>query len=138
MRAMIALLLLGLGSVAAPRPSRIEGHVHYPACFPPSDLAVCAATTDGTTERCTSRFSMTELGIHYRLEVPAGTYLVYATSETYFPGYRAHFSRAVVCGLSTECRDHAPIPVTVEPGQTVRHIDPDDWFAPVRPPPPSV
>ncbi len=38
-------------------------------------------------------------------------------------------SVAVPCGLNVSCADHRPIPVEVEPGRTVTHIDPCDFYS---------
>jgi hypothetical protein len=126
---IIALLLLGSDPAG-----RIRGHAHFPACFPPPDLQVCAEGTDGSST-CTSKLVLTEVGLAYTLEVPPGWYLVYSASESTLPGYRAYYSEAVVCGLSVECDDHEPIPIEVRPNETVSGIDPDDWFAPKEPVP---
>lgn len=134
----LLLLPRALGAPNAPlvTPGAIEGHVHYPACFgPPEDLEICAEALGGGAEACTGELTATRAGFRYRLEVPPGRYLVYATTEE-MPGRRAYFSRHVVCGLSVDCRDHTPVPVHVEPGETVTGIDPDDWFGPPEPTPP--
>lgn len=113
----------------------IEGHVHYPACFgPPEDLTVCAEGAGSDATFCTRTLTLTETGFRYRLEVPAGRYLVYSITQE-IPDRRAFYSRHVVCGLSVDCPDHTPLPVVVEPGETTTGVDPDDWFAPPEPPP---
>ena len=129
MKALIATALLLIGSALGPNTGQIRGHVRYPACMPPEDLQVCAERNDGW-HRCVDATELTEAGVAYTLDVPAGNYLVYSTSETYFPGYRAYYSKAVRCGLTIECHDHDPIQVRVRAGQIVKNIDPDDWFAP--------
>lgn len=106
----------------------IRGHVHYPGCFPPNDLTVCAEPVGRGRTRCT-RPIVSEVEITYQLRVPPGRWLVYSTAESMLGDRRAYFSRAVPCGLSIHCHDHTPIPVDVSRGQTVTGVDPDDWWA---------
>jgi hypothetical protein len=98
--------------------------------MPPADLQVCAERTDGFSS-CTSKLTLTEIGLAYSLVVPPGRYRVYSASESTRAGYRAYFSKAVLCGLRIGCEDHEPIPVDVRANKTVSGVDPDDWFAPI-------
>jgi len=122
---IIALLLIGSDPTG-----RIRGHVHFPACMPPTDLQVCAERSDGFSH-CTSKLMLTEIGLAYTLEVPPGRYLVYSKSESTRPGHRAYFTAAVRCGLHLGCVDHDPISIEVRANKTVSGVDPDDWFAPI-------
>ncbi len=59
--------------------------------------------------------------------LPTGTYYVVA----YLPDtdqLRAGYTKAVPCGLSVECSDHALIPVEVTAGTATEGIDPGDWY----------
>jgi hypothetical protein len=130
--ACVTLLLFAQIGFASFRASaelgNIRGRVHYPACFAPEDLTICAESSDGRV-RCTQP-TIDDIEITYQLEVPAGRWVVYALTDSTLPGRRGWFSRAVKCGLSVECEDHTPIVVEVKSGQTVRGVDPDDWFGP--------
>lgn len=106
----------------------VTGPVLFPGCAPPDDLQVCAATTPGAAPvACTSaRPRHGQEG--YRLQLPPGSYVVYARSPSVQAGLRAYFSNAVLCGLSVECKDHAPIQVHLRPGQVRRGVAPADWY----------
>ena len=121
---IIALLLIGSDPTG-----RIRGHVHFPACMPPTDLEVCAERKDGFTS-CTTKLRLTEMGMAYTLEVPPGRYLVYSKSESTRPRFRAYFTNAVKCGLHLGCVDHVPAWIEVRPNKTLDGVDPDDWFVP--------
>jgi hypothetical protein len=65
-------------------------------------------------------------------ELAPGKYFVVAyllnpgkTDPTYGGGY----SRAVTCGLTAKCTDHALLEVVVKPGEVTGNIHPADWNA---------
>jgi hypothetical protein len=128
----IAVLGVALfcGSFFVPTRGLIEGRATYPACIPPADLEVCAEKVDARDRICTTDFAWTPEGAAFLMDVPAGTWLVYATAKTDLPGVRAYYSRAVVCGLGVECEDHTPIPVEVRAGGIVSDVRPSDWYTP--------
>lgn len=115
----------------------IEGSLSYPSEFIP-EMKICAEIPKSGEKICTTdqiksgRFAN---GVGYRLEVPAGTYQVYATlsdakkiGADSFENYRAYYSEFVTCGLSYGCPSHVPINVAVKAGETVSKIDPTDWY----------
>lgn len=107
----------------------IEGSLSYPSEFIPEDMKVCAENQSTKEVQCTSQHIQNPkytYGVGYMLEVPAGTYLVYAS----LPGddYQAHYSEFVTCGLSVDCPSHEPIPVEIKAGETVSNIDAVDWY----------
>jgi hypothetical protein len=108
------------------REGRIRGEVHYPACFAPGDLVVCAEATTGEVH-CTS--PKLEDRITYELTVPRGLWYVFAATASMIPHRRAYYTRAVECGMQAECIDHRPILIQVESGKTTEEVNPDDWYA---------
>ena len=62
---------------------------------------------------------------NFSLELPAGTYYAYAWVPQYQVG--GIYSEKVLCGDSVECADHSPARITLEPGQSLDHIDICDW-----------
>jgi hypothetical protein len=109
----------------------IRGRVHYPACFAPEDLRVCAEPIDETGQRearCVAPTIRKE-EITYELSVTPGEWIVYAKADESVPGHRAYYTHAVSCGLRVECSDHTPIAIRVSKGEIVDGVDPDDWWA---------
>lgn len=109
----------------------IEGSLSYPSEGIPPSLKICADDVANANTYC--MYSKIEdskyvYGIGYKLPVPAGTYHVYAASD--IAGYNGLYSEFVTCGMdANNCKSHAYINVTVDNGQTVKDIDPADWYA---------
>lgn len=116
-----------LSPVPAPTASGIlEGSLGYPSDLIPR-LVVCADNLVSGDRYCTDTRLESDrytYGVGYRLEVPAGTYHVFARESQ----LHAYYSPAVACGLKLDCTDHQPLSVTVLAGQTTTGIDPIDWF----------
>lgn len=106
----------------------IKGSLGYPSEYIP-EMKVYAQNlnTDITYSVATSTNQQ-----QYQLEVPAGSYYVYAmlvdAGETSFESYRAYYSEFVTCGMSVDCDSHDPITVTVASSETKTGIDPIDWY----------
>jgi hypothetical protein len=111
---------------AAPKTGKIAGSLSYPSDYIPEDMQVCAEDTASKEVTCKGGFG----GDSYEMELPFGTYEVYARTDDYGGGYRAYYNVAVICGLKIVCRDRDPIKVEVKGGNTVSGIDPVDWYAP--------
>lgn len=108
----------------------IEGTLSYPSQFIPEDMQICAEDTNSADKYCTDEHiadSKYTTGFGYQLDVPAGTYNVYAYLQS-DPEYRAYYNEFVTCGLSVDCESHQVIDVEVEAGETVSGIDPGDWY----------
>lgn len=106
----------------------IEGSLGYPSEFIPP-LKICAENLVTQMQRCTEAHIKDvkyQHGVGYRIEVPPGTYHVFANDTE----KNAYFSSAVNCGLKLGCNNHQPIAVTVHSGQTLTDIDPTDWYNP--------
>ncbi len=105
----------------------IRGLLSFPSEFIPDDMEVCAEPIGAGTEICTTEHIAGARGYTYELEVPAGSYYVYAVVPSYNPNYKAYYNEFVACG-EWGCDDHTPIEVEVEAGEIVEGIDPGDWY----------
>lgn len=113
----------------------IEGSLGYPSDFIP-EMSVCAVETKTKESHCTMKMVENEsfmYGIGYSLEVPVGSYQVYAQLENnentgFDKNYQAYYSKFVTCGMSIECDSHKPITVKIKGGETLSGIDPQDWY----------
>ena len=56
-----------------------------------------------------------------------GTYHVVAYPKEY--AVSGGYTKAVPCGLSVDCKDHALIDVVVNPGEATKGIEVKDWYA---------
>lgn len=118
----------------------IEGSLSYPGEFIP-ELEVCAENIKTAEEFCT--YEQIEdkkymYGYGYKIEVPEGSYQVYAQlieteDEDAYADYKAYYSEFVTCGLEYDCPSHNPITVEVSAGETVTDVDPHDWYADLEP-----
>jgi hypothetical protein len=136
--------LLGLllqpcpGASAPPGGGVIEGSLSYPSEFIPDDMTICAENMATQEIFCTNKHlegKKYRYKVGYKVEVPPGDYQVYAQlpdparhGAGYARDYRAYYSEFVKCGMTEKCPSHAPILVRVKSGQTVRGIDPMDWY----------
>lgn len=118
----------------APSPSRlsgtIEGSISYPSEAIPEDLRICAETLQGQTIACTDKKindPKYTYGVGYRLEIIPGEYYIYATVPS-LSDYKAYYNEFVTCGLSVNCPSHKKIIVSVDSGETIKKIDPQDWY----------
>ncbi|MBZ9569406.1 hypothetical protein KJA16_00605 [Patescibacteria group bacterium] len=136
---IVVIIVAGLGywiyqAVSTPKEETrfgtIEGSLSYPSEFIPPDMKVCAENVETEELYCTEEHikdSKYTYGEGYKVEVPAGNYYVSATTEM-IKGYKAYYSEFVTCGFNPDCLSHEPVLVTVEAGQTITSIDPQDWY----------
>lgn len=110
----------------------IKGQIGYPAEESPKQT-VCAENINNSKDvHCVDVKGGKELA--YSLEVPAGTYNVYAKivdTEGTQTEVRAYYNEFVKCGLSADCPEsgHSKyIDVEVANGQTVSGVNPTDWY----------
>ncbi len=111
-------------------PGSISGNLTYPADTMPALYVV--ALQVGTR---TSQYIITQPGqMTYEIDnLPPGSWniIAYTVGGGGFPaGLAGGYTKAVPCGLATECADHSLIDVVVAPGQHVSDINPGDWYAP--------
>jgi hypothetical protein len=111
---------------AAPKAGKIAGSLSYPSDYLPDDLEVCAEETTSGEVTCKGGFKDNS----YVVELPVGTYHVWARTDDYEAGYRAYYNEAVRCGLDVTCADRSAINVAVKAGETITGVDPADWYAP--------
>ena len=116
----------------------IEGSVAYPSeDGNPSDMKIYA---ENITTQKTYMVPLSTVNepntftdeTKYKIEVPAGTYYVYAMTS-HMKGredYMSYYSEFVTCGLNVKCPSHEPIKVSVTVGNTTSKIYPDDWYNP--------
>jgi hypothetical protein len=135
---MCLLLNPGTGLAAGPQAGVIEGSLSYPSEFIPDDMTISAenlATQKiySTNKHLNAKKYQYKVG--YKLTVPPGDYHVFAQlpdpakyGADMAKDYRAYYSEFVKCGMSVNCKSHAPIVVKVKSGETVRGIDPQDWY----------
>lgn len=109
---------------AAPKPGKITGSLSYPSDYIPDDMQVCAEETTSKEVTCKGGFKDDS----FEMELPAGTYHVWARTDEAAAGYRAYYNEAVKCGLDISCKDRTPINVEVRAGETAAKIDPGDWY----------
>jgi hypothetical protein len=70
----------------------------------------------------------------YAIDLAPGAYLVFAYPEN-TPDLGGSYSQAVACGLGSECTDHSPLVVQLDPGAEVSGVDICDWYSPGDVPP---
>ena len=136
--AICLLLSPNPGLAAASQPGVIEGSLSYPSEFIPPDMTICAENLATKKIYCTNQHLKAKkyrYKVGHKLEAPPGDYHVFAQlpdpvkyGAGYAKDYRAYYSKFVTCGMSVDCLDHAPIIVNVKSGETVRGIDPMDWY----------
>ncbi len=116
----------------------IEGSLGYPSDYIPA-MSICAKNIKTKEEFCTYQLiedSQYTYNIGYLLQVPSGTYNVYAqlidedTGSWLANPYRAYYSDYVVCDANIfDCTSHKPINILIEAGYTTSKVDPQDWYA---------
>ncbi len=109
----------------------ITGSLSFPSEFLPEHMTVCADNVSTAEEICTDEHLEDDsflYGFGYLLNVPAGSYYVYAYDPDGDNSYKAYYSEFVTCGLSVDCTSHEAILVTVLSGETAENVDPGDWY----------
>lgn len=101
----------------------------YPSDYVPA-MIVCADPIEWwKLKRCMTTEADTR---KIKLSVPKGQYYVFASTldawGRLWISYRAYYSEFIKCGLNTNCKDHSPIQISVESGQTIGEISPSDWY----------
>lgn len=117
----------------------IQGTLIYPSDFIPAQK-VCAVNIQTKKMLCVETKQDQKT---YSLEVPTGTYNVFAvacqesyrTEKTCSDGYgtkRAYYNENIRCGLTYECSkkpgSQRPIPVKVNAGKVLQNVNPQDWY----------
>jgi hypothetical protein len=112
----------------------ISGVVGYPAGTAPAQSICAIRTTDTSAKYCLDHPAGGSLS--YSLNVPPGTYYVYATLKApqgdFSTDYRAYYNKFVACQAGNTCASglHTQyVAVTVAAGSTATGINPTDWYA---------
>jgi hypothetical protein len=139
---LIMAISLGLlphpGMGAEPKPGTIEGSLSYPSEFIPPDMTICAENLSTHKRYCTNKHikgAKYTYKVGYKLALPPGDYHVFAFlpdparyGAGYPKDYRAYYSEFVKCGQRADCVSHEPVPVKVRSGESLKGIDPQDWY----------
>lgn len=114
---------------APPAKGTITGRASYPSEALPQDQEVCAELISNRSIVHCVNVGKTQT-ITYTLEVPEGDYHVFSrVSPT--DTYKAYYNEFVTCGLNVNCpvTGHQKLhTVSVKAGQTVKDVDPGDWY----------
>jgi hypothetical protein len=105
----------------------IEGEASYPSEGLPENYMIIINSEDDLTSTYIVTLQDLDKELKFKIKLPVGTYDIYAQAgpNDQSPGI---YSKAVLCGLSVDCKDHSKIPVIVKQGQTTKNINPADWY----------
>lgn len=112
----------------------ISGTTGYPSEFNPSQRVCAQMVGDSSQEYCVVTSEQTTPDAPtFSIQVPVGTYYVYATLRNpadagLEDNLTAYWTEFVQCGLHVGCASHAKIPVIVSADETVSEIRPVDWY----------
>jgi hypothetical protein len=109
----------------------ITGSLSYPSEFMPN-LETCAVNIQTAESYCTYQMIQGPnftYSYGYQIEIPPGSYQVYTKINDQYETYKSYYSKFITCGGEYTCTDHTPITVQVTAGETIRNIDPGDWYA---------
>ena len=109
----------------------IMGSLSYPSEFMPQ-LETCAVNIQTQESYCTYQMIQGpnyKYGYGYQIQAPPGSYQVYSKINDEYEPYKAFYSKYITCGGEYTCTDHTPITIQVTAGETIRDIDPGDWYA---------
>ena len=109
----------------------ITGSLSYPSEYMPN-LETCAINIQTNESYCTYQMIQGPnftYGYGYQIEVPAGYYQVYTKVNDEYETYKSYYSKFITCGGEYTCTDHTPITIQVQAEETIRNIDPGDWYA---------
>jgi hypothetical protein len=105
------------------QPENVTGEI----CYPGESIPQMVLYFEDTNIAYLLELLVDENQLDYKVKLPPGTYIAYAWLPDFSLG--GLYSRAVVCGLGTECEDHSILPFTIEEGDLVEGIDLCDWYA---------
>ena len=106
---------------------KIKGSAGYPSDYIPSEMNIYAYNVETKEVFIHSSYNR-ETDNCYEIIVPDGKYYVFCGSENDIFKAWAIYTKAVVCGLSVECKDHTPILVTIQNGEIQENINPGDFY----------
>ena len=106
----------------------VSGHLSYPSEVTPELRVAAFDATDAS--RVAFVDTVPNQSVYRIGGLQPGRYHVVAYVLDPASVEAGGYSRAVTCGLSAGCTDHALLDVVVASGQTVENVDPQDWYAP--------
>lgn len=104
-------------------PNNVTGNI----CFPGGEAPEMTVYLEETDNQNVVDIVITPGQTNFEADVEPGTYIAYAWLTDFSRG--GLYSRAVPCGMGTECEDHSLLPFTVEQREVRDGIDICDWFA---------
>lgn len=112
---------------AAPTSTPLLENVKGRICYPGSSIPPMVLYFEETEDSQVFEMPIAESQQEYAIKIPAGTYISYAWLTDFSHG--GIYSRAVACGLGTNCDDHSVLPFEVSEKVILERIDICDWFA---------
>ena len=136
---VICLLLTpGTGLAAAPQSGMIAGSLSYPSEYIPDDMTISAEDLATQKVYSTSKHLMAkkyQYKADYKLAVPPRRLPRLCRAPRSGPAWRrlcqglpGLLLGIVKWGMNVNCKSPAPITVKVKSGETIRGIDPQDWY----------
>jgi hypothetical protein len=112
-----------------PKPGSITGKLSYPG---PSIPPLRVVTFKINESKWKSIDTAKNVVIYTFNDLPPGKYYVVSypvDSSKTDPTFGGAYTRAVLCGISTQCTDHSLIEVEVKSGEITKNINLTDWYA---------
>ncbi len=104
---------------------QIEGTLGYPSSGIPPLAVYAKNTTTDEVFMISTKENQTDFTFP---ELPPGMYHVFA--YTMDGGLSGGHTKAVECGLSVQCTDHALVEIEVKAGSETQEVEVKDWYAP--------
>jgi hypothetical protein len=111
----------------SPSPTLLENNILGKICYPGQSIPAMTAYFENTETEALVELPIAPGQDSYELKLDSGTYIAYAWLPDFSRG--GLYSRAVPCGLSEGCDDHALLPFTVKQTEITQGIDLCDWYA---------
>jgi hypothetical protein len=140
-------------TATAAAPATIQATATFPAgppgiisgdqlMYPADSMPALAIYALSTTDSSRYFYVVTTGQLSYRIAgVAPGTYYVIAylaaPRSARFKALVGGYTRFLACEGAPNCNDHTLIQVTVHPGETVSHINPNDYYGGIYPPRPG-
>lgn len=122
-----ALLATQIASLPTPLPppGLVTGRICYPGDYIPSLVAYFKEVNSDQLQK----LQLTANKTSYQVKLQPGEYVAYAWATSFQEG--GMYTKAVLCGLTSECTDRSPQPFIVSAGRTTPGIDLCDWAIPI-------
>jgi hypothetical protein len=110
-----------------PTPTIPANNVTGDICFPGEEIPEMTIYLEDTEKETVVELPVAAGQTNYEANLAAGTYIAYAWLKDFSLG--GLYSRAVPCGLKSECEDHTLLSFTVVRTEVTEGIDICDWSA---------